>query len=139
MLCLLKEIQEKTNTSILFITHDLSIVAGFCDRVLVMYAGKIIETASVNDLFKNPKHPYTKRLLESIPRLDLPFDYPLKPIKGAPPDLSLSIKGCSFAPRCPYPLKICLEQTPPLFNLQKDRSSSCWYHDERAPKQEDLL
>lgn len=139
ILQLLKEIQEKTNTSILFITHDLSIVAGFCDRVIVMYAGKIIETGLVGELFKKPKHPYTKRLLESIPRLDLPFDHLLKPIKGAPPDLSLTIKGCSFEPRCPYPLKICLEQQPLLFNLLKTRTSACWYHDERAPKQEDLL
>lgn len=139
ILQLLKEIQEKTNTSILFITHDLSIVSGFCDKVIVMYAGKIIETASVEDLFKQPKHPYTKRLLESIPRLDLPFDHPLKPIQGSPPDLSLIINGCSFEPRCPYPLKICRKQTPPLFNIKESRKSACWYHDERAPKQEDLL
>lgn len=130
ILHLLKEIQEKTNTSILFITHDLSVVAGFCDKVIVMYAGKIVETASVNTLFKNPKHPYTKRLLESIPRLDLPYDHPLAPIKGAPPDLSLAIEGCSFAPRCSYAIKKCTEETPPLLVLENNSASACWRHGE---------
>lgn len=139
ILLLLKEIQQKTNTSILFITHDLSIVAGFCDRVIVMYAGKIIETGYVEELFKKPKHPYTKRLLESIPRLDLPFNHPLKPIKGSPPDLSLNIEGCSFFPRCSDALKVCLKHSPPLFDLTLGANSACWYHDKRAPKEEELI
>jgi oligopeptide/dipeptide ABC transporter ATP-binding protein len=139
ILLLLKEIQEKTHTSILLITHDLSIVSGFCDKVIVMYAGKIVETASVEDLFKCPKHPYTKRLLESIPRLDLPSDYSLKPIQGAPPDLSRSSIGCSFRPRCSCSLNICAQESPPLFDLSKTRKSACWHHDPRALKHGDDL
>lgn len=132
ILQLLKDIQHKTQTSIVFITHDLSIVAGFCDRVIVMYAGKIVEEAPVDKLFREPKHPYTKKLLESIPRLDTSPDKPLNPIAGAPPNLSLPIVGCSFAPRCPCPLNICFKEAPPLFSLSKDHSSACWHHDPRS-------
>ncbi|MEI8301027.1 MAG: ABC transporter ATP-binding protein [Chlamydiota bacterium] len=132
ILQLLKDIQGKTHTSIVFITHDLSVVAGFCDRVIVMYAGKIIEQGSVDQLFQNPQHPYTKKLLESIPRLDASSDKPLNPIRGNPPNLSLPIIGCSFAPRCPSPLNICFKQAPPLFSLSKDSISACWQHDPRS-------
>ncbi|HSX12496.1 MAG TPA: ABC transporter ATP-binding protein, partial [Rhabdochlamydiaceae bacterium] len=96
ILDLMKKITEKTGTSIILITHDMSVVAGFCDRVMVMYAGKIVETAPVMPLFEVPRHPYTKRLLESIPRLDMPRDKPLLPIEGSPPDLSREMTGCAF-------------------------------------------
>ena len=132
ILQLLKNIQAKTQTSIVFITHDLSIVAGFCDRVMVMYAGKIIEQAPVNKLFQDPKHPYTKKLLESIPRLNTSINTPLHTISGMPPNLSLPIVGCSFSPRCPSPLNICLKETPPLFFLSEDNKSACWHHDVRS-------
>jgi oligopeptide transport system ATP-binding protein len=131
ILHLLKEIQEKTGTSILFITHDLSIVAGFCNKVIVMYAGKIVEMASVETLFKTPKHPYTKRLLESIPRLDLPENSELHPITGSPPDLSCILEGCSFAPRCSSALNICTHESPPLFSV-KESKCACWLYDARA-------
>lgn len=131
ILQLLREIQQKTHTSILLITHDLSIVAGFCNKVIVMYAGKIVETAPVNTLFKQPKHPYTKRLLASIPRLDLPKQLELQPISGSPPDLSHTFKGCSFAPRCHVPLNICLQEAPPLLP-QPEGSCACWHYDPRA-------
>lgn len=131
ILQLLKEIQQKTHTSILFITHDLSVVAGFCNKVMVMYAGKIVETATVDMLFKNPKHPYTQRLLESIPRLDLPNEAALHPILGAPPDLSFTLEGCSFAPRCHKLLNICIQQSPPLFDVE-GRTCACWHYDPRC-------
>lgn len=132
ILALLKEIQEKTKTSIILITHDLSIVAGFCDRVLVMYAGKIVESAAVEDLFRAPQHPYTQRLLQAIPRLDLHKEKPLIPIEGSPPLLTHPLPGCAFAPRCPYAMKMCKLQTPPPFSISKEHQSSCWKHDERA-------
>lgn len=126
----LKAIQAQKQTSLLLITHDLSIVAGFCDRVLVMYAGKIVESAPVEELFAHPKHPYTQRLLQAIPRLDLAKNKPLLSIEGSPPLLSKPIAGCAFAARCPHAMKICKRETPPLFNQR----SACWKHDPRAPQ-----
>lgn len=131
ILALLKEIQEKTGTSILFITHDLSIVANFCDRVIVMYAGKIVETASVNDLFESPKHPYTKKLLESIPRIDLPTNKTLTPIHGSPPDLSREMKHCSFFERCDEKMNICLKESPTLNQVGEDHQCACFLYDPR--------
>lgn len=135
ILRLLKEIQEKTQASILLITHDMSIVAGFCDKVMVMYAGKIIEKAPVEILFSAPKHPYTQRLIQSLPRLDLEKETPLKPIKGSPPDLSIIQKGCSFAPRCTQAMEVCLHFTPELLNTSPQHCCACWQQDPRAPKE----
>lgn len=137
ILKLLKSLQKDTQTSILFITHDLSLIANLCTKVLVMYAGEIVEKASVEDLFKSPKHPYTQKLLKSIPRLDNHKEK-ISPIEGRPPDLTLKIQGCSFCPRCPYPMKICQEKKPPLIEVKENHLSRCWYHDARCPiKQED--
>ena len=129
ILDLLTSIQQETKTSILLITHDLSVVAAFCDRVLVMYAGKIVESATVEKLFNHPEHPYTQGLLRAIPRLDLPKERPLIPIIGSPPDLSFPQPGCSFCPRCPVAMNICAEKSPPHF----ENKSACWRHDPRAP------
>jgi oligopeptide transport system ATP-binding protein len=126
ILGLLQEIKKKENMSIILITHDFSIVAGFCNHVLVMYAGEIIENATVDQLFASPKHPYTKRLIRAIPRIDLPARDNLFMIRGAPPDLSLEIKGCSFAPRCPYSLPICKEKSPPSTSVEQGHSVNCW-------------
>lgn len=134
ILSLLQNIQKETGTSILFITHDLSIVAGFCDRVLVMYAGKIVESAKTENLFKNPKHPYTRRLLESLPRLDLEKEKLLKPIPGCPPDLTSLKEGCSFLPRCSHPLKICQLCSPALYDVGPAHESACFHHDIRFPQ-----
>jgi oligopeptide transport system ATP-binding protein len=131
ILDLMKKIQQKTNTSIVLITHDLSVVANFCDRVLVMYAGKIVENASVEDLFSHPQHPYTQRLLNSIPRLNISKDYSLIPIEGTPPDLMFPPKGCAFCARCPFAMNICQQQDPPHFSISKTHTSSCWQHDAR--------
>jgi oligopeptide transport system ATP-binding protein len=132
ILDLMKNIQRKTGTSIILITHDLSVVAGFCDRVMVMYGGKIVEEAPVEQLFASPQHPYTVRLLQSKPRLDMSEDTPLLSIEGTPPDLSLPIQGCSFCPRCPYAMNICSQQPPPFYQSGNDHRSACWKHDRRA-------
>ncbi len=112
ILDLLHHLQQGTST--LLITHDLSIVASFCDRVLVMYAGQIVEEASVEELFANPKHPYTQRLLQAIPRLNEKGDK-LHPIAGSPPDLSIPLQGCAFCSRCTEAMNICRTETPPSF------------------------
>lgn len=125
ILDLMKQIQKKMEMSILLITHDLSVVAGFCDRVLVMYAGKIVENASVFDLFSQPKHPYTKRLLAAIPRLDMSQDRPLIPIEGAPPNLFTLQKGCAFCARCHLAAPSCAEKEPELVEVHPNHFSAC--------------
>ena len=99
ILDLLQQIKQEMKMSVIFITHDMSVVAHFCDRVLVMYAGKIVESAPVDVLFSRPQHPYTRRLLQAIPRLDQPKERHLCPIEGMPPTLSLPLSGCSFCAR----------------------------------------
>jgi oligopeptide/dipeptide ABC transporter ATP-binding protein len=128
ILDLLRELQ--TGTSTLLVTHDLSIVAAFCDRVLVMYAGQIVEEASVEDLFSHPQHPYTRRLLQAIPRIDGKGDK-LHPIAGSPPDLSTSLQGCAFCERCPDAMNICRDETAPLIELSSSQKTRCWLHDPR--------
>lgn len=124
ILDLLEELQKDKST--VLITHDLSVVARFCDRIVVMYAGKIVEDAPVEDLFRNPQHPYTQRLLQSIPNVSNPSSS-LIPISGSPPDLTKPLPGCSFCPRCSYAMNICQTKTPPLFNNR----AACWLHDPR--------
>lgn len=123
---LLYTIKEKFGTSFILITHDLSVVAGFCSRVLVMYAGKIVEEAPVDALFANPSHPYTIGLLHAIPRIDMPPDHPLTPIEGAPPSPSEIELGCNFCPRCSQAMKICTHLDPDLFPLSSTHKSACW-------------
>ncbi|MBS0604269.1 MAG: ABC transporter ATP-binding protein [Verrucomicrobia bacterium] len=131
ILDLLKEIQKNTRTSILLITHDMSVVAKMCDRVIVMYAGQIVECASVEEIFTSPQHPYTQRLLSAIPRLNQPKDHPLVPIEGTPPNLSNPLKGCGFCARCPFAMNICAAQQPPLFEVSPNHVSACFKHDPR--------
>jgi oligopeptide/dipeptide ABC transporter ATP-binding protein len=133
ILSLLKKIQETRGTSILLITHDLSIVAGFCDKVMVMYAGKIVEVSDTASLFKDPKHPYTIKLLKSLPRLDVQPNTFLQAIGGVPPDLSTEIQGCSFAPRCFATMEVCTRFCPPSFGLDQ-RECACWLLDPRATR-----
>ncbi|MFQ6028353.1 MAG: ABC transporter ATP-binding protein [Dehalococcoidia bacterium] len=123
---LLKEIQAESGTAIIFITHDLGIVARMCDRVAVMYAGKIVELAGVEQLFDNPGHPYTEALLKSIPDLDLDLDY-LPSIKGQPPSLDNLPPGCAFAPRCPYAFGKCAEY-PVESLVESGHITKCWRH-----------
>ncbi len=126
-LSLLKEIQARTGAAIIFITHDFGIVARMCDRVAVMYAGKIVEQADVLQLFDSPSHPYTEALLRSVPDLDDQVDY-LPSIEGQPPSLDNLPPGCSFAPRCPYVFGKCVEY-PPEFEVQPGHIARCWVRD----------
>jgi oligopeptide transport system ATP-binding protein len=131
ILDLIKEIQRKTKTSMILITHDLSVIAKCCDRVLVMYAGKVVESGKVEQIFSNPQHPYTQRLLQAIPRLDKCKSEPLIPIEGTPPSLSLSLTHCGFCARCHCAMKICAQQPPPLFHIEQEHYSACFKHDPR--------
>ena len=125
---LMKDLQRKENTSIIFITHNLGVVAEICDRVSVMYAGRIVEQGPVNDIFYKPQHPYTKGLLASTPRLDEEGRERLVPIEGTPIDLLNPPQGCHFAPRCSHCRKICLRQKPPFVQVGEGHISACWLH-----------
>ncbi len=114
ILDLLRNLQNKHGSSIIFITHDLGVMAELADRVMVMYAGRIVERADKTALFADPRHPYTLALLDSIPPLDGPRPDRLRSIAGSPPSLLILPKGCAFAPRCPQRLSICDDAKPPL-------------------------
>ncbi|MGM0942132.1 MAG: ABC transporter ATP-binding protein [Bacillota bacterium] len=131
---LLQDIQEKKDTSIILITHDLGVVAEGADKVIVMYGGMMVEKCSVHELFSNPNHPYTWGLLESIPNVYHEKKERLKPIEGSPPDLFSPPKGCPFAPRCKYAMNICMEEVPDLYDIAEGHSSRCFLNDELAPK-----
>ncbi len=126
ILDLMQNIKKKTGTSFILITHDMSVVAGYCDRVLVMYSGKVVERASIDQLFKNPAHPYTKGLLQSIPRLDMPTDHPLIPIEGSPPTATESITGCAFCNRCKVSLPVCAKEDAVLKEKNNGHLVACW-------------
>jgi oligopeptide/dipeptide ABC transporter ATP-binding protein len=121
---LLKELQRASGVALIFVTHNLGIVAKMCDQVAVMYAGKIVEMQSVRGLFYDPRHPYTKALLDSIPKLGTKA--PLYAIPGQPPDLSALPTGCSFHPRCPYAIDRCRTEEPPQQRLEDGRTVRCW-------------
>ncbi|KYD10664.1 ABC transporter ATP-binding protein [Heyndrickxia sporothermodurans] len=125
---LMKGLQQKTETSIILITHDLGVVAEMCDRVIVMYAGKVVETGTVEEIFEKPQHPYTKGLLKSVPRLDMNKNEPLAPIIGTPPDLLEPPKGCSFYARCESAMRICKDYSPELEEVAKGQTAACWLH-----------
>jgi oligopeptide/dipeptide ABC transporter ATP-binding protein len=131
ILDLMKELQKKTKTSIIIITHNLGVVANIADRVAVMYGGKMVETADVRELFHNPCHEYTKGLLKSIPHEDSKGEA-LHAIAGTPPDLMDPPKGCPFAARCDRTLKVCQEYMPEYFSCGEEHRSACWLLDERA-------
>jgi oligopeptide transport system ATP-binding protein len=133
---LLRQIQQKTDTAIILITHDLGVVAEMAQRVIVMYAGKVVEQGDLNDIFYNPRHPYTWGLLRSVPRLDSKSSDELVPIPGTPPDLFAPPLGCAFAARCPYAMEICKEQDPAHFIVTDKHSAACWLLHDDAPKVE---
>ncbi|MGY0692195.1 ABC transporter ATP-binding protein [Virgibacillus sp. FSP13] len=132
---LMKDLQNKFGTSIILITHDLGVVANMAQRVAVMYGGKVVETGTCEEIFYQPKHPYTWGLLQSIPRLELE-DEELMAIKGTPPNLANPPKGCPFAPRCPYVMEICTEEMPDHHSISDTQGTACWLLDERAPNVE---
>lgn len=133
ILSLIKELREKTGTACILITHDLGVVANMADRVAVMYAGKIIETGTSDEIFYNPKHPYTWGLLESRPRPDHKKTERLMSIEGTPPDLFAPPQYCAFADRCEYAMKICREREPVNTALSPTHQCSCWLLHPDAP------
>jgi oligopeptide/dipeptide ABC transporter ATP-binding protein len=125
-LTLLKELQERHRLAMIFVTHNLGIVARMCDRVAVMYAGRIVEIGPVRQIFKTPAHPYTRALLESVPRLGVKTSR-LTAIEGQPPDLATLAPGCAFAPRCPHVMDRCRSEAPPETTVN-DQAARCWLH-----------
>ncbi|HEX9870308.1 MAG TPA: ABC transporter ATP-binding protein [Candidatus Tectomicrobia bacterium] len=121
---LLKELQRQTGIALIFVTHDLGIVAKMCDKVAVMYAGKIVEQGSVREIYYHPKHPYTEGLLKSVPKVG--SKDPLYVIPGQPPDLANLPIGCAFAPRCSYATERCLAAEPGDYEVASGHTSRCW-------------
>lgn len=129
IMSLLADLQRTTGTGLILITHDLGVVAEVADKVAVMYAGKIVETGTVQEIFAEPRNPYTEGLLRSIPRADQKGRR-LDPIRGAPPNLSHIPPGCPFHPRCPYVRPDCSSALPPPFELGTGRTTRCFYHED---------
>ncbi|HYL07248.1 MAG TPA: ABC transporter ATP-binding protein [Candidatus Udaeobacter sp.] len=122
---LLRSLNRDHGTATILITHNLGVVAGMCDRVIVMYAGRIVEEGRTDDVFSHPEHPYTWSLLRSIPRLDAEEHAPLKAIEGAPPDMMRLPGGCKFHPRCPFAIERCAGEEPDLLAVRQQRAR-CW-------------
>ncbi len=129
ILDLMRDLQQEFEMSIMLITHNLGVVAENCDRVMVMYLGKVVEEGSAVDIFYNPRHPYTRGLLESIPQIGLSSR--LTPIEGAVPMMQDIPQGCYFAPRCPHAMAICKED-PPMFFPTDTQRAKCWLYSEEA-------
>ena len=123
---LMMELKEKLGMAIIMITHDLGVVASMCDRIAVMYAGKVVEYGTTEDIFYNPTHEYTKGLLRSIPKLNEKEHSRLVPIEGSPVDMLNPPAGCPFAPRCDSCMKICLRQMPEYTDISDVHYSACW-------------
>ncbi len=133
---LMKNIREKTNAAIMIITHDLGVVANMAERIMVMYAGKVVEAGSLDDIYYRSRHPYTWGLLRSIPRLDQDKEVKLASIEGTPPDLFKPPVGCPFADRCDFAMEICKEQMPDIWDAGEGHTCSCWLMHPDAPKTE---
>lgn len=123
---LISNLKDEIDSSIIMITHDLGVVANICDRIAIMYGGKIVETGTADEIFYNPQHPYTKGLLSCISNPDDPERKELHPIPGSPPDLLNIADGCPFADRCNHAMKICKKQMPEQDELSKTHLCSCW-------------
>lgn len=132
ILDLINDIKKRLNTGVLMITHDMGVVAEVADRVMIMYAGKKVEEGKVEEIFDNPKHPYTIVLLNSVPDIDNP-DFELESIPGTLPSLSESIGGCRFHPRCRFAMDICKTKEPPVFDVSNSQNVSCWLEGEAEP------
>ena len=134
ILDLLLELRERYGTSIIMITHDLGVIARLCDRVVVMYGGKVMERGTVNEIFYETAHPYTLGLMKSIAGLDTPKDAVLTPIEGTPPDLFAPPAGCPFAARCRYAMEVCSRVPSRNWKLSQEHETCCWLQHEYAPK-----
>ena len=140
ILDLMQELQRETGMAIILITHDLGVVARMADEVAVMYAGKVVECGSADDVFYRSAHPYTVGLKEAMPTNDPARQQVLKPIDGSPPDLFAPPAGCGYCPRCPYAMQICSERQPQSNTLYGHHSASCWlHHAESGSKPETLF
>jgi oligopeptide transport system ATP-binding protein len=133
---LLRELQEQLGMSVILITHDLGVVAHTAHRVAVMYAGKVVETGTLREIFYNPQMPYTWGLLASIPLPTADRSQDLIPIPGSPPDMHDPPKGCPFTPRCPYAMQICAEEMPGYTTFSAEHKAACWLHHPMAPNVE---
>jgi oligopeptide transport system ATP-binding protein len=129
ILSTLKHLTQEMSTSLILITHDLGVVARYADRVAVMYAGRIVETAAARELYNNPQHPYTEGLMASVPSLDGVAGTRLKTIAGQPPDLANLPEGCAFAPRCPHVKDQCLVEKPTLESVGEKHQRACFGYD----------
>lgn len=132
----MRELKEQHGTSIIFITHDLGVIAELCEKVEVMYGGLIMEEAPIDELFEHPSHPYTLGLLESMPSIQQDKAERLIPIPGSPPDMTNPPAGCPFAPRCRYARKICAAELPELQPVGEGHSARCWLLDPEAPAEQ---
>ncbi len=130
---LMKKLQEETGTSIILITHDLGVVADVCSRINVMYGGTLVEKGSTDDIFYNPRHPYTIGLLNSVPNPKKGAKEKLIPINGTPPDLIKPPVGCPFAARCGMAMEVCITKRPPLFKVGEGHEAACWLNHKDAP------
>ena len=133
ILNLIRDLQNELHMTVIYITHDLGVVANVADRVAVMYAGQIVETGLINEIFYDPWHPYTWALLSSLPQLGVKGQ-DLPAIDGTPPNLFYEVKGDAFAPRNPHALAIDFEEEPPFFDVSPTHRAKTWYLDPRAPK-----
>jgi oligopeptide transport system ATP-binding protein len=127
ILDLVEQLREKLNMAVIWITHDLGVVAEIAERVIVMYAGFVVEEAPVDNIFEGSLHPYTQALLEALPHIDQRRDQRLRSIQGAPPNLLVEPKGCPFAPRCEYVFEPCLDEMPPLIQVGPNHQCACWF------------
>jgi len=134
---LLKRIKSETHKSFIFITHDLSILSEVSDNVLVMYGGKMVEWGTGDDIYLNPQHPYTQKLISAIPRVHVDVER-LEYIPGTPPDLINPPPGCRFHPRCPYATDKCKQEEPPIFRVGKKHFVACWLYEKDGERIEDL-
>jgi oligopeptide transport system ATP-binding protein len=123
---LVKQLRDQLGMSLIWITHDLALIAGLADRMAVMYAGYVVEASDVDEVYETPRHPYTEALLHSLPGMEKRGEHKLRSIEGAPPDLIALPPGCPFAPRCTYVVDKCLEENPPLTNVSPDHRIACW-------------
>jgi oligopeptide transport system ATP-binding protein len=134
ILDLLERLQKELGMAVVFITHDLGVVAGLCDRVIVMYGGRIMEQAPTHTLYADPRHPYTLGLLKSVPRLDEARRERLEPIPGMPPDLIHAPQGCPFYPRCTFREPRNRDEMPPLIEIAPGHQLACWVDVRTAPQ-----
>lgn len=138
ILDLMQKLRQEIGMSIIWITHDLGVVAGIADRVMVMYGGLVVECAAVNDLYANPSHPYTRALLETLPRANMSGQERLKSVGGQPPHLTVFPTSCPFAPRCPHAFDRCLSERPPLMPVSQGHDAACWWDVTRGRPRDDF-